>query len=194
MSLQFEKAPALRNVEQKLAKALWHLGEPLETGKDAIGRALQLTKPVQVYTLSARAQAGAAAPRWRASGLWRSVVLDGGKPVATLQFQGRGAVAVRGRDSAGALLAALEAAEHHAGKRTYKPRFVVLPRLYITAVWLSGPNPVFIPTRDGSAERPEPTVYKKVEFEKLIRRHYKKRARSLPAKPQASVRRRTKAK
>jgi hypothetical protein len=188
MALRFDKAPRFKGVEQRLSEGLFHIGERLKMRRASASRPLRLFKPIAVYALGRTAKISTNAPRWRKTGLWRSLVVDGDSPIALIQFRQpmtSNSTLVRGADSANALFRALEIADRFAREQThdFTIRFVILPHLFITGLWLtdSRSHAVFIPTRTGSAHRPDPEIYSKVEFLKLVLRRHRAVARSQKA-------------
>lgn len=90
---------------------------------------------------------------------WRGLIVQGEASIATVDVlhreEGGPVYGFRGKDSAEALAEALNVARQFEGdERHFAMRWLSLPEIYVTALWLRGPATLFIPTRFGSAERP----------------------------------------
>lgn len=90
---------------------------------------------------------------------WRGLVVNGDAPLALVDvFKGEletPSYGFRGSDAAGAMAAALRIAQRFEDDdRHYTVRWLSLPEIYVTALWLIGPTTLYIPTRLGSSERP----------------------------------------
>src|SRR6202000_924669 len=84
---------------------------------------------------------------------WRALIDDGTQPLGVLDIyepaDGREArYGLRGAEAGGAFAAALEAAERFADPSTsYEARFLIVPRVQLTAVWVSSDLSLFLATR-----------------------------------------------
>jgi hypothetical protein len=171
MTLRFTEAPTIAALAQRIAEGLQQIGEPVrEDGK------LRVFGPIPTYAAAGHNDNfNTGNSEIQFSG-WRGLALIGEQPVATFQMAGfkepGSSISVRGKDSALALYRAFEAAEQFDGARpeTYEVRFITVPSLFITAVWLAGPRSVFIPTRGGPGKRPAPKALSQPLFAKLVSR------------------------
>ncbi len=91
---------------------------------------------------------------------WRGLLLQDEGPIAVVDVHqgkdGQPSYGFRGQEPAAALATALRQAQHYEdGDAHYRVRWITLPEIYVTALWLVGDTTFFIPTRLGSAERPD---------------------------------------
>lgn len=105
---------------------------------------------------------------------WRGLVLTQEKPIACIDLFRTGkqrtlTVSVRGKEPADALFTVLQFAENWDKRpEKYQIRFITMPRLFVTALWLYGATSLYIPTRTGPGKRPAPKVYDRNAFLRLV--------------------------
>jgi hypothetical protein len=161
---------------------LCSLGPLIRTSLERLGEVpqkgipMQLVGPIPVYAANAvRLVSGQGQP-FRQTG-WKGLVLSGETPIACVDIHdARGhterkrLVSVRGADAAKALYAALAIAETRADRerQKYEARFVGIPRLFVTAVWMFAKTSFFVPTRTGSGPRKKPRVLTGSAFVRLV--------------------------
>jgi hypothetical protein len=160
----------LGNLGIRVAEALKHLEEPPIDISE-----VHLLGPFPVFVINATDFVkGKTQSAMKRSG-WRGVILAKDEPIALVDFspsvnEGEFSISVRGREAAMALMLVLRAAEEKIDSRgTFNVRFVTVPSLFITGLWLAGKSFVFIPTRIGSRTRPSPKLYDRLSFIHLIK-------------------------
>lgn len=105
---------------------------------------------------------------------WRVLVRGGDQPLAVVDIQDGDAgltYAGRSADAAKAFELALDAAaDFDEAEGDMEVRWLILPGIYVTALWLAGERHVFLPTRLGGSERPEPAAMDEAEFRTSVAR------------------------
>lgn len=145
----------------------------LETGggSDAfVDRPADLVGPIPTFSADPRT---IAAGDW--SGVehigWRALTRRGSEATSVLDmFSGQEGVSFsqRGLDAANAFERALEkVAQFEDVDKLYEIRWLTLPVIYLTAVWLSGDPDEFIPTRLGGRNRVDPVVITREQLQAL---------------------------
>lgn len=144
----------------------------------------ELVGPMPIFTLDPfRVARGATKLQAHPSG-WRILVQSHGKPVALadIPLSAHGyqlSVSIRGNDPAEALASALAAAARYADDvKNYRLSIVNIPRLFITAIFLSGQRSVFFPTRSGTADRGGYAELTRRAFVKLVNLRLRQSLRS----------------
>lgn len=91
---------------------------------------------------------------------WRALVATDEQPLALVEIvfdaAGTELYSIRGPEAAIAFWRVLSAAMNHLdGPGAYEVRWLAVPDIYVSALWLAAPEPIFLPARLGSAFRPE---------------------------------------
>jgi len=160
---------SISGLSNRIRRALQHLEDGAELGK------LTFIGPIPVFGANAALFGrGATLSSIKTTG-WRGVVMGDGDPLAVVELPLAHARdiegAIRGKEPASALWQALELVNRRFAhsKDTYELRFMALPEIFITALWLKGRRSQFIPTRAGHGLRPKPRVLGRNSFIKLVR-------------------------
>ena len=175
MALIVRPFPApLESLSQELGGALAALTDTREAlaGRDSPAR-ITVVGPFPAYALDPRAFLDSGVEHAAGSG-WRALAMDGDAPLAlvdiTFSPAGDPQHAYRDRDAAKAFAAVLAlAGERVGGAKNYEVRWLSLPDVYVTALWLAGDVPLFAPTRMGSAERTAPSLLELAALQKLVK-------------------------
>ncbi|MEN2746753.1 hypothetical protein [Sphingomonas sp. T9W2] len=128
-------------------------------------------------------------------GGWRGLVMHAEAPLAVVDVhlgeEAGPSYGFRGSEPAEALAEALAVAQRYEdGETVNRVRWLTLPEIYVTALWLTGPANLFITTRMGSAERPPIEVVGAEDFLGRVRALIALTARNdvRPAEETGSVR------
>ncbi|WP_309644788.1 hypothetical protein [Phenylobacterium sp.] len=166
MAFQTEPAPfALEPLIEGARYALAQIA-PQTIGDGA----LDVVGPFRCYVAEPAAFARGATKEAVTAEGWRALLLQGERPVALIDVTLSGqpgaepAVAVRGPDAATAFYKVLEAAQDIASEGDFEVRFLTMPSLFLTALWLAGPASYFLPTRAGADGRPPPRRMTRGQF------------------------------
>jgi hypothetical protein len=158
----------ISHFDELLRSVLRQLAQPVSDGAR-----FSVLSPVPVYACSKRVSAKPVDKQVRRSG-WRALVLVQGRAAALLDLskdtKQHYPVSVRGANAAEAFLKVLRKADRIAKQSSvsYRLRFVVFQPLFVTALWLAGRRPLFIPTRIDAGKRPSTKSYTESQFLKLL--------------------------
>jgi hypothetical protein len=102
---------------------------------------------------------------------WRALARRDGEPVGLVGIVEMGeelSFSLRDAEAASAFAMTLDLALNlKSGDGDYEVRWLALPAIYLTALWLKGAEDRFLPTRAGSAERSAPEFLSRDQMEKL---------------------------
>ncbi|MGN8000136.1 hypothetical protein [Sphingomonas sp. 22176] len=140
-----------------------------DTPEIAIGlgqRQLELIGPIPIYVLNpedAVSREDVIDPRALRRTGWRALINSNNEPFALseISFAPDGAelFGIRGREAASAFHSILRrslAFQEEAD--VYEVRWLTIPDIYVSSLWLAGPRSAFIPSRLGESERAEQAV------------------------------------
>lgn len=143
----------LDDLAEDLADALPVLGP----ARFAPPEAVDLVGPFPAYSADPRAFLEIGLAAFQRSG-WRAVTIEDDSPTALVDITfnpgGEKAYAYRSAEAAVAFADALQAATELDAAADFEVRWLSLPDIYVTALWLKAPDQDrFIPTRVGYGER-----------------------------------------
>jgi hypothetical protein len=106
---------------------------------------------------------------------WRALLQHGEIPRAvidiTFSTAGEPRFGYRGQDPAKAFADALDVAVGFAeDEQRYDVRWLSLPGIYVTALWLRGETSIFVPTRSGGIERTHPEALSNDQLREIVAR------------------------
>lgn len=163
----------LTGLEELITQAAPALGG----GAEALSfteRDVEIVGPFPVFTAPARSFAENGDAALEPAG-WRALACLGDRPAMVVDIfldpdEGP-RFGLRGEDAARALDDALAVASKFADQPlTYEVRWMTLPDLYITGLWLRSEIPVFIPTRTGGQGHARPRPISETRMRSLVRR------------------------
>lgn len=103
---------------------------------------------------------------------WRALIRQDGNPLTVVDFQDSEAAlayAARDAEAASAFAEALEIASGLAGDANeWQVRWLTVPGLYVTALWLAGEPNLFGPTRLGASQRPAVEIVDEERFREMV--------------------------
>ncbi|HEX8442262.1 MAG TPA: hypothetical protein VF631_01300 [Allosphingosinicella sp.] len=164
MALAVQPYPgALLGLAESLEGALYTFEDTRETAFRLVDRQLAVHGPFPVFTsrpddIEDDRNAIGDVPAERSG--WRALVTTNEKPLALIEivFDAAGAelYSIRGPEAATAFARVLSAAAIHLDSPgSYEVRWLVVPDVYVSALWLAAPDSIFLPARLGSPFRPE---------------------------------------
>ncbi len=163
----------LTGLEELITEAAPALGGAVEA-LSATERDVEIVGPFPVFTAPARSFADNGGAALEPAG-WRALACLGDRPAMVVDIFLEGddgpRFGLRGEEAATALDDALAVAAQFADQPlTYEVRWMTLPDLYITGLWLSSEIPVFIPTRTGGETRARARPVTETQMRSLVRR------------------------
>jgi hypothetical protein len=161
-----------------ITRALAALGEP-------VGASTRITLhgPFPLYIADPKQYARGATRRATTQSGWRALVSDGKHPLASINLscpeREKPSIHVRGKAAARPLYKALEKGLDWLKENDVPAelRFISFPSLFITAVWLHGRTPRFIPTRVEIKRQRDPALLTRAELIHIVSRTQRERTR-----------------
>lgn len=179
MGLALQPYPGpLDGLAESLDASLRSLDDTQDLAAGLAGRELEAVGPLPVYSIDPdEVERAAEEPGLFAAQRtgWRALVTDGGEPLSVSEvsftMDGTELFEIRGREAAKAFFATLRLSLEFAEDPTpYEVRWLAVPDVYVSALWLRSRRSLFIPSRLGSADRPEPRVTPWPELRQTILR------------------------
>jgi hypothetical protein len=154
----------LTALADSLQPALYTFEETREQAAAFAEQQLDLAGPFPVFTIApdmiASDEASERFPGAERTG-WRALVTVDDAPLALVEIafgsDGTELFTVRGREAAKAFQTLLRFSLEHVDEDSdYDIRWLTLPDVYVSSLWLAGTRDLFTPSRLGTGARPEP--------------------------------------